>query len=370
MQRVYSGILIGLACAGSLAVAQESFTAVYDSSRQVTLQGPVTRIAWVNPHAYLFIDVRDRAGIVDTWAVEFGNPLELEADGWTRESLKIGDVVSVQGFPARGDASQAFAKSVVLVRTGKRLFTPRAAQKPAPAAAPTPRWPDGQIRLGPAPGKTGYWGVASAKTLLEDTGRRIPMNDDGLLLNLADAGRVAPFQPWAKALYEYRQRTLLKDDPMAHCIPPGGPRQFQSAPGFEFLEQLQLGRILVLLGGGDRNWRIIYTDGRPVAQSAEAVLGYYGTSVGHWEKDTLVVDSVGYNERFWLSGAGLPHTSALHLTERFSRPNLNTLQYEVTVDDARTYTRPWKAAWTVQWVPDKDLPEYFCEDNAESAFIR
>jgi hypothetical protein len=370
MQRVYSGILIGLACAGSLAFAQESFTAVYDSSRQVTLQGPVTRIAWVNPHAYLFIDVRDRAGIVATWAVDVGHPLELEAEGWTRESLKIGDVVAVQGFPARGDASQAFAKSVVLIRTGKRLFTPRAVPKAAPAAAPTPRWPDGQIRLGPAPGKTGYWGVASANTLVEDTGSKIPMNEDGLLLNLADAGRVAPFQPWAKALYEFRQRTLLKDDPMAHCIPPGGPRQFQTPPGFELVEQRQLGRILVLLGGGDRNWRIIYTDGRPVAQSAEAVLGYYGTSVGHWEKDTLVVDSVGYNERFWLSGGGLPHTSALHLTERFSRPNLNTLQYEVTVDDPRTYTRPWKAGWTVRWVPDKDLEEYFCEDNAESGFIR
>ena len=164
MKRVYSGILIGLACAVSLAFAQESFTAVYDSGRQVTLQGPVTRIAWVNPHAYFFIDVRDRAGIVATWAVEVGNPLVLEAEGWTGESLRIGDVVVVQGFPARGDASQAFAKSVKLVRTGKLLFTPRAERKSA-AAALTPRWPDGQIRLGPAPGKTGYWGAASAKTL-------------------------------------------------------------------------------------------------------------------------------------------------------------------------------------------------------------
>jgi hypothetical protein len=230
MKRVYSGILIGLACAGSLAFAQESFTAAYDSSRQVTLKGPVARIAWVNPHAYLFIDVRDRAGIVATWEVEFGNPLELEAEGWTSESLKIGDVIAVQGFPARGDASQAFAKSVVLVRTGERLFTPRAVRRAAPAATPAPRWPDGQIRLGPPPGKTGYWGAASANTLVEDIGREVPMNKDGLLLNLADADRVAPFQPWAKALYEYRQRTLLKNDPMERCIPPGGPRQFQSPP--------------------------------------------------------------------------------------------------------------------------------------------
>ena len=95
------------------------------------------------------------------------------------------------------------------------------------------------------------------------------MNDDGLLLNLADADRVAPFQPWAKAVYEYRQRNLLKDDPLARCLPPGGPRQFQTPNGFQFIEQRELGRILVLLGGGDRNWRVIYTDGRPQGKATK-----------------------------------------------------------------------------------------------------
>jgi len=131
-----------------------------------------------------------------------------------------------------------------------------------------------------------------------------------------------------------------------------------------------LGRILVLLGGGDRNWRVIYTDGRPVGQAAELVLSYYGTSVGRWEGDTLVVESVGFNERFWMTNGGLPHTEALHLTERFSRPDFNTLKYEVTVDDPRTYTRPWSGGWAIKWVPDEEIQEYFCEDNAESTFIR
>ena len=196
------------------------------------------------------------------------------------------------------------------------------------------------------------------------------MNRDGLLLSLADADRVAPFQPWAKALYEYRQRTLLKDDPLARCLPPGGPRQFHTPHGFQFVEQRDLGRILVLMGGGDRNWRVIYTDGRSQGQADEVVRSYYGNSVGHWEKDTLVVDSIGFNERFWFSAGGLPHTEALHLVERFSRPDLNTLRYEVTVDDPRTYTRPWTGGWTVQWVPDEEIQEYFCEENAESTFIR
>ena len=364
-----------IACLGMLlatlpAYGQRAFSTTYDSDHQVKLQGAVTKIDWVNPSAFLFIDVRDSGGAIANWAVEFGNPLELESAGWKPGSLHIGDVVTVEGIPARDDTRQAFARSVVLTRTGKRLFVASRQPRVSAAAAPAPRWPDGQIRLGPPPGQKGYWGAASVKALVENTSAKIPMNDDGLLLNLADADRVAPFQPWAKAVYEHRQHTLLRDDPLARCLPPGGPRQFQTANGFQFIEQRELGRILVLLGGGDRNWRVIYTDGRPAGQGAEAVLSYYGTSVGHWQKDTLIVDSAGFNERFWLTSGGLPHTEALHLTERFSRPDLNTLKYEVTVDDPRTYTRPWSGGWTIQWVPDKDVEEYFCEDNAESTFVR
>jgi hypothetical protein len=197
------------------------------------------------------------------------------------------------------------------------------------------------------------------------------MDQDGLLANLTDIDRVAPFQPWSRALYDFRQRNQLRDDPyVTKCVPPGGPRQFHTPHGIQFVEQPELGRILVLFGGGNRNWRIIYTDGRPVAQPDEAVPTYYGTSVGRWEGDTLVVESVGYSERFWFSAGGLPHTEALRLTERFTRADLNTLQYEVTVDDPRTYTRSWSGGWTIQWVADREIEEFFCEENAESTFRR
>ncbi len=347
------------------AFGQNGFSANYDPDRSIRLSGPVTQIDWSNPHAFLRIDVRDANGTVTAWAVDIGNPLDLEADGWKPNAVHVGDMISVEGLPARGEARQAFAKSVIVTRTGAKIFT-ASNRKRAVAAEPAPRWPDGHPRLGPAPGKTGYWGTASAASLVEHTAKPIAMNDEGLLRNLADADRVAPFQPWAKALYVYRQRNLLKDDPFNRCLPPGGPRQFQTAHGFEFVEQPQLGRILVLSGGGDRNWRIIYTDGRKAGQSDEAVLTYYGTSVGHWDKDTLVVDVTGFNEKFWFTNGGLPHTGALHLTERFSRPDFSTLKYEVTVDDPQTYTRPWTGGWNVQWVPDKDIEEYFCEEGYHS----
>ena len=339
----------------------------YDSGRKVKLQGAVTRIEWANPNAYVFLNVKDAAGTIANWAVQIGNPLDLEHDGWKSSVLHIGDVVSIEGNPARGSSRRAFATSVVLVRTGAKLFTASAKRAVKPPAQPTPRWPDGHVRLGVVPGTKGYWGASSATTLMETA---VPITPEGLLVNLSDADKVAPLQPWAKAVFEYRQRTLLKDDPLGRCLPPGGPRQFQTPHGFQFIEQPELGRILVLLGGGDRNWRVIYTDGRPVGQKDEDVRTYYGTSVGHWGKDTLVVDSVGFNERFWMSSNGLPHTEALHLTERFSRPDLNTLKYQVNIDDPRAYTRPWNAGWTIAWVPGEEIQEYFCEENAESTFLR
>jgi hypothetical protein len=357
---------VALFLAGTIS-AQRSFTTTYDSSRKVTLEGTVTKVEWVNPRAFLFLNVRDGGGIVSNWAVEFGNPIELERSGWKSTSLKIGDVVVVEAIPARSDARQAAATSVVLKSTSRRLFVLQ--PKRTAAAPPAPRWPNGHVRLGPAPGTKGYWGTASATVLVENSATKVAMNNDGLLTNIADIDKVAPFKPWARALYEFRQRTLLKDDPLGRCLPPGGPRQFQMPYGFQFIEQPELGRILVLHGGGNRNWRIINTDGRPPVAASEAVASYYGTSVGRWEGDTLIVDSVGFNEKFWMTAGGLPHTEALHLIERFSRPNLNTLRYEVTVDDPRTYTRRWTGGWTIQWVPDEELQEYFCEENADLEFV-
>jgi len=352
-----------------LALVNPAFAQVilapYEPSQQVNLKGPVTRIEWSNPRAYIFVNSTDSTGTTTNWAIDIGNPLELEHDGWKSDTLHIGDIVSIRATPARTQQNRARA-TLVRAGTGSSLplFTPKPPPPPRAASQPAPTWPDGRVRLGPAPGKRGYWGPASTGVLTENF---VPMDPDGILKNLSDSSKVAPFLPWAKSVFEYRQRTFLKDDPLNRCLPPGGPRQFQTPNGFQFIEQPELGRILVLLGGGDRNWRVIYTDGRPLGQSDDVVSTYYGTSTGKWEnKNTLVVDSVGFNEKFWMSSNGLPHTEALHLTERFTRSDLNTLKYEVTVNDPRTYSRPWKAAWTIQWVPDEDMQEYFCEENVES----
>jgi hypothetical protein len=272
---------------------------------------------------------------------------------------------------ARDGSHQAWAKAVVLSATGKKVLdAPTSAAAAAAhsklAGQPVPRWPDGQPRLGPAPGETGYWAAPTATALVENAAR-IPMDAYGLLRNIADVDKVAPFQRWARDLYELRQRNFLQDDPMyLFCIPPGGPRQFQSAYGLQFVEDHARQRIFVFIGGGNRNYRIIYTDGRAqqgqLRGDADNPL-YYGRAVAKWEKDTMVVDTKGFNEKFWFSNGGLPHTEQLHLIERLTRTDLGTLKYQVTIDDPGAYTRNWSTAWDLQWVPGEELPLYYCQDN-------
>jgi len=231
------------------------------------------------------------------------------------------------------------------------------------AAAPAPRNKDGSIKLDRAPGEKGYWDGPTATSLVE-SGVKVDFDANGKLKNIADASKVAPFQPWALALYKFRQQNNFVDDPMKVCIGSGNPRQMMTPGGVRFIQDNNYKRMYMIFGGGNRTWRTIYMDGRdpPVAEEVSAT--FLGLAVGKWEGDTLVATSTGFNTRFWMSNGGLPHTEALTLTERFKRTSKEVLEYEVTIDDPRTYTRPWKAAWTFKWTPG-DIQEQFCETGRE-----
>jgi hypothetical protein len=174
---------------------------------------------------------------------------------------------------------------------------------------------------------------------------------------------VAPLQPWARGVYQFRQRNHFVNDPMAVCLPPGGPRQFQVPYGMAILDEPERNRIFFMSGGGNRNWRLVNTDGRALPDLESETAGYYGFSTGKWEGDTLVIESAGFNERFWFSQGGLPHTENMKLTERITRPNYDTLNYEVLVNDPGSYTRPWTARLTLRWIPKAEIDEYFCDDS-------
>jgi hypothetical protein len=346
-------------------LAHHPVAAKFDLSKRKTVKGVVTRVDWSNPHVHI---------LVSDWEVELESELELERSGWDRDTLKPGDNITVQGPVALDGSNQLWGDSVTLTTSGKRVLqmTPQAIAffKPdsqARTSEPTPRWPDGSPRLGPALGGKGYWARPSARGLKEN-GVMVEMDEYGLLKNINDAPKVAPFQPWARDLYKLRQSRFLRDDPMfQECYPPGAVRQFQMPFGVQFIEDKAFQRIFVMNGGGNHDWHYIYTDGRAqtgnLRGNADNPL-FYGNAGGKWEGDTLVVDTRGLNEKFWFSNGGLPHTSQLHLVERFTRTNANTLKYEVTIDDPGAYTRPWSASWTLQWVPE-DLPVYYCQDNRQ-----
>ncbi len=170
-----------------------------------------------------------------------------------------------------------------------------------------------------------------------------------------------PFQPWARAIYEYRQSSTTKDDPHVRCKPSGGPRMFHTPYGMEFLDQPDLKRVYIVGVGGPHTWRVIYMDGREHPKDLDP--SFSGHSVGRWDGDSLVVDTVGFNEKFWLTREGIPSTEFLHLTERFTRTDYDTLKYEATVDDPGAYTAPWTGGWYIRWQPDHEMYEYVGQDN-------
>ena len=359
------GLAAGL-CAAAPAAAHHVPEAKFDPGQPLRLEGSISKVDWLNPHVHLFIEVT-QGGSTTSWAVELESVVDLRRNGWTADTVRPGDLIAVEGMAARDGSRQIWGETVTL--NGEAVFTVTPAEPPAAslAMAPTPRWPDGQPRLGPPPGEAGgYWDFPSEYSLMED-GVEVETDRHGLLADIEDAARVAPFQPWALDLYRYRQQNFLKDDPMfLDCKTQAGPRIFQRPYGVVFLEERRHQRIQNFWGDGNQNWRTIFLDGREQTGlpdgNAEDPL-YWGHAVGQWEGDTLVIDTKGFNDAFWFSNGGLPHTPQLHLVERFSRPDLNTLRYEVTVDDPGAYTRPWTASWTMKWVAGEELPVYYCQDN-------
>lgn len=363
-----------LACAAAVAAlgvtsqsrAHHAISAKFDTRTRMELAGIVTYVDWRNPHVHVFVNVTNGSEVLN-WAVELESPIALRESGWRANTLTPGDAVSVAGFAALDGTRQIWGDSLIEVATGKQVLN-LAIPRPAVAGAPrpTPRWPDGTPQLGASGADSGYWGYPTKSVLVQE-GANVAMNAAGLLDDLDDAPRVAPFQPWALGLYAHRQQRGLRDDPLfLNCKPPGGVRHFQSPYGVELVEDRERERIFVLVGSGNRNYRIIYLDGR--AQLGQ-VRGdddnplYYGRSVGRWDGDTLVVSTTGFNEDFWFTNGGLPHTDRLSITERFSRPSMDTLRYHVTIDDPGAYTEPWSSGWELRRVENKELPAYFCQDN-------
>lgn len=198
----------------------------------------------------------------------------------------------------------------------------------------------------PAPGALGQPRVGTSQFWDLETGLAEPI----------------PFTPWARELRAKRMADESKENPDAHCLPlgitqmhtHGQPRLIVQTP-----------RFIVYLHEANSGVRHIFTDGRPLPNN-DPQPWYHGYSVGRWEGDTLVVETVGLRDDGWVDYNGTPITSTGKLTERFRRVNFGTLDIEITVEDPKAYTRPWTAYVRNAIMLDTDLFEFICQENEKS----
>ena len=168
-------------------------------------------------------------------------------------------------------------------------------------------------------------------------------------------GITLSFQPGAEAAYRNHRG---EDDPTARCLPPGVPRALGSPFPIEIAQRPDR---LVILYEANNTFHIIYTDGRDHPKDLEPT--WFGHSIGKWDGDTLVVDTAGFNEKTMVDTIGHPHSDALHVIERFTPTDAAHIAYEITIEDPKAYTKPWKNVRTFTRRPDWDLMEYVCEEN-------
>jgi hypothetical protein len=214
-----------------------------------------------------------------------------------------------------------------------------------------PRTKDGKPNLNaPAPRKDGHVDIQG---IWEPNGIKY-------LINIAAdlKPEEVPFQPEAKAEYQRRVDTNGKDDPNNLCLPSVIPEKEAVTSPYKIVE---IPGEVIILYESRTIFRQIFTDGRPLPKDPQP--SWQGYSVGKWEGDTFVVDTIGFNGKGWLDTNGHPTSDALHVVEKYRRKDFGHMNIEITIDDPKMYTKPWTITEDPHLVPDTELLEYICEEN-------
>ena len=171
-----------------------------------------------------------------------------------------------------------------------------------------------------------------------------------------------PFTPWAAELHRQRVASNSQDNPDAHCLPLG---LMQLHTHGQPRKMIQTPHVIVIIYEANGGLRQIFTDGRPLPKDPEP--WWFGYSTGHWDGDTLAVETAGFRDLGWLDVEGSPLTESGKLIERFHRVDYGHLQIEVTIDDPKAYTRPWTVTVHQRLMPDTELIEFVCQENEKDA---
>jgi len=219
---------------------------------------------------------------------------------------------------------------------------PRTADGKPNLAAPAPRAAEGH------PDLTGLWQLGT---------------EIGYAANITADLAARDIQPWAAALSRQRLEEFGKDDPEITGCKPGGPRHITRGG---LTKVIQTPVVIVFLFE-DLSYRQIFLDGRRMPNDPNPT--WMGYSIGHWDGDTLVVETSGFNDRTWLDFAGHPHSEMLKMTERFRRTSFGRLELQVTLEDPAVYAKPVTVAASGNFVPDTDLIEFVCENEKDRAHL-
>jgi len=183
---------------------------------------------------------------------------------------------------------------------------------------------------------------------------------------VAGRGYPLPLQPWAAELKQKRMADNSKDNPDVWCLPIG-LMQYHNHP--QPRQIVQTKNLMLITYESNYGLRYIYTDGRP-APNNDPTPWWFGYSRGWWEGDTLVVETTNFrgDERAgWLDVNGSPYTDALKMTERFRRPNVGTLEIDITIDDPKAYTKPFTVRVNQRLMVDSEMIEFICNENEKSS---
>lgn len=261
----------------------------------------------------------------------------------------------------------------------------QAAERAKLANQPAPRMADGRIALNNTTTLKGVWvggglgfcnanTVAGPASLNPGAGQAAPAAGGRAAgpgrAGGAGGGRGAaaapctpiPYMPWTLAVSNDRRRNEL--EPHTRCKPSGGPRQWLTPYGAELVEIPEQRVAYIFDIGGPHTFRTIHMDGR--THPATLTPSYYGHSIGWWDGDTFVVDTVGFNESFWIDRGQIPHTEKLHLVEKYTRTALDTMRYELTVDDPGAYTASFTGTSNLRWENGTELFEYVCQQQNQA----
>jgi hypothetical protein len=216
--------------------------------------------------------------------------------------------------------------------------TPQTADGKPDLSAPPPKLADGH------PDLSGIW-MPNTRTL----------QDLAIGMNPADV----PYQPWAEKVFHERAHGAKgKEDPAAHCV-PGMPKLIVLPYPYKIY---QLPGVTLILYEGFTTFRQIFTDGRALPEDPQP--SWMGYSVGRWDGDTFVVETIGINESTWMDNAGRPHSDALRTIERYRRTTFGSMDVSITFDDPKAYTKPWTVnQGTARLLLGQDLLEYVCTEN-------